>query len=108
MQQYTHAQRLAFFPSSRTTVLSACKVRSAKLALNFMARGKPVRSIKILVPRHNAQKIGAKLSGEVAVQARAQDVRADTYQPNSESAAALNQAIVCLSIRQLLRSHVQQ
>ncbi|KAJ6576426.1 hypothetical protein DFH09DRAFT_359992 [Mycena vulgaris] len=58
-----------------------------------MAPGKPVHSIKIRVPRHNAQKIGAKLSGEVESQARAQDIRTDTYQPNSESAAALNQAI---------------
>ncbi|KAF8206481.1 hypothetical protein K438DRAFT_477434 [Mycena galopus ATCC 62051] len=58
-----------------------------------MAPGKPVHSIKIRVPRHNAQKIGAKLNGEVIAQARAQDVRTDTYQPNSESAAALNQAI---------------
>ncbi|KAF7374927.1 hypothetical protein MSAN_00378800 [Mycena sanguinolenta] len=58
-----------------------------------MAPGKPVHSVKIRVPRHNAQKIGAKLSGEVAAQARAQDIRTDTYQPNSESAAALNQAI---------------
>ncbi|KAJ7603772.1 hypothetical protein DFH06DRAFT_1021912 [Mycena polygramma] len=58
-----------------------------------MAPGKPVHSIKIRVPRHNAQKIGAKLNGEVESQAREQDIRTDTYQPNSESAAALNQAI---------------
>ncbi|KAK7033088.1 hypothetical protein R3P38DRAFT_2920634 [Favolaschia claudopus] len=58
-----------------------------------MAPGKVVHPIKIRVPRHNAQKIGAKLTSQVEAQARAQDVRTDTYQPNSESAAALNQAI---------------
>jgi hypothetical protein len=68
---------------------------SVTLQSHEMAPGKPVHSIKIRVSRHNAQKIGAKLNGEVESQARAQDVRTDTYQPNSESAAALNQAIVC-------------
>lgn len=58
-------------------------------------------AIKIRVPRHNAQKIGAKLDAEVRSQARTQDIRADTYQPNSESAAALNQAIVCPFLRQV-------
>ncbi|KAJ7066956.1 hypothetical protein C8F01DRAFT_1341180 [Mycena amicta] len=58
-----------------------------------MAPGRPVRSIKIRVPRHNAQKIGAKLSGEVQQQARRQAIRADTYQPNGESSSALAHAI---------------
>jgi hypothetical protein len=69
-----------------------------------MAPGKRVHPIKIRVPRHNAQKIGSKLSGEVESQARAQDLRADTYQPNSESAAALNQAIVRLNLQRLIES----
>ncbi|KAF7330536.1 hypothetical protein MVEN_02493300 [Mycena venus] len=58
-----------------------------------MARGKPVNALSVRVPRHNAQKIGAKLNGEVEAQARGQNVKIDTYQPNSESAAALNLAI---------------
>ncbi|KAF7312270.1 hypothetical protein MIND_00240000 [Mycena indigotica] len=63
-----------------------------------MAPGRPARSIKIRVPRHNAQKIGAKLSGEVQQQARKQAIRVDTTQPNSESSAAIAQAVVRMTL----------
>nr|GAT60755.1 predicted protein [Mycena chlorophos] len=58
-----------------------------------MAPGRPVRSIKVRVPRHNAQKIGEKLTSKVQEEARRQGVRANTYQPNEESSSALAQAI---------------
>jgi hypothetical protein len=63
-----------------------------------MAPGKPVKPIKIRVARHNAQKMGMKLNHEVESQARSQNIRTDTYQSNSESAAALAQAVVRLVI----------
>lgn len=65
-----------------------------------MAPGKPVGVVKIRVPRHNAQHIGLKLSGEVRAQAEAEGIRTDIYQPNSESANALALAVVCMKLTQ--------
>ena len=60
--------------------------------INFatMAPSKPVKNIKLSVPRHGAQRINAKLTVEVKSQAKAQGVLVDTVQPSSR----LTQAIV--------------
>lgn len=58
-----------------------------------MAPGKPVGTIKIRVPRHNAHRIGVKLDAEVRSQAEAENIRVETYQPDQESLA---QAVVCI------------
>lgn len=56
-----------------------------------MAPGKPVGVIKVKVPRHNAQKITAKLREQVDIQANTSGVRTDVHQSSHEMA----QAIVC-------------
>ena len=64
----------------------------------FMAPAKAVKNIKVKVPRHNAQRINAKLSAEVANQARTQGILVDTVQPSSK----LSQAIVRLPCPRLI------
>ncbi|KII85013.1 hypothetical protein PLICRDRAFT_178778 [Plicaturopsis crispa FD-325 SS-3] len=54
---------------------------------------KPLRAIKVKVPRHNAQRVGAKLEAEVQVAARAEGVRVDIAQPGSEQSNSLLLAI---------------
>jgi hypothetical protein len=56
----------------------------------FMAPAKPAKVIRLKVPRHNAQRINAKLSTEVRHQAKLRGVLVDPTQPSSK----LNQAIV--------------
>ena len=55
-----------------------------------MAPAKPTKDIRVKVPRHNAQRINAKLSTEVKNHARTRRVLVDTAQPSSK----LTQAIV--------------
>lgn len=52
----------------------------------------PTGDIKVSVPRHNAQRIGAKLKAEVEKAAKSQKKRADATQPSHDTAIA--QAIV--------------
>lgn len=65
----------------------------------IMAPGKPVGVIKVQVPRHNAQRMGAKLTAEVEAQADSAGVRTDVGQSSHE----MTQAIV----RQFLASFSQ-
>ena len=59
-----------------------------------MAPSKATKHIRVKVPRHNSQRINAKLSAEVENQARMKRVLVDTAQPSSR----LTQAIVSYSI----------
>jgi hypothetical protein len=65
-----------------------------------MAPTKAVKNIKVKVPRHNAQRINAKLCVEVKNQAKTQGILVDTVQPSSK----LSQAIVRLPCSRLMRS----
>ena len=55
-----------------------------------MAPTKATKDIRVKVPRHNSQRINAKLSTEVKNHARMKKVLVDTAQPSSR----LTQAIV--------------
>ncbi|KDQ24822.1 hypothetical protein PLEOSDRAFT_52272 [Pleurotus ostreatus PC15] len=57
-----------------------------------MAPGRPVGTVKVRVPRHNAQRLGAKLGAQVKAVAKAEAIVADTYQPTHDS-VALAQAV---------------
>ncbi|KAG6820958.1 hypothetical protein H0H93_009194 [Arthromyces matolae] len=57
-----------------------------------MAPGRPVKVIKLKVPRHNAQRVGAKLGGEIKNLAKAQKIRAEIYQPSPEVSQAVESA----------------
>lgn len=54
-----------------------------------MAPGRPVKVIKLKVPRHNAQRVGAKLGAEIKNLAKVQKIKADIYQPSPEVAQAI-------------------
>lgn len=72
------------------TKLSTTPPRESRTA---MAPGRQAKIIKVKVPRHNAQRIGTKLGGEIKNLARVKGIRAETYQPNHDVA----QAVVCIS-----------
>jgi hypothetical protein len=57
-----------------------------------MSPSQPVGDIKVTVPRHNAQRIGAKLQAEVEALARSQRQLVDATQPDYDDTLA--QAIV--------------
>jgi hypothetical protein len=59
-----------------------------------MSPGKPAKAIRIKVPRHGAQRIGAKFSSHVETLARKEKMRVVTHQPNYDSNNNLAQAIV--------------
>ena len=59
-----------------------------------MAPTKATKDIRVKVPRHNSQRINAKLSTEVKNHARMKKVLVDTAQPSSR----LTQAIVSHSV----------
>jgi hypothetical protein len=57
-----------------------------------MSPSQPVGDIQVTVPRHNAQRIGAKLKAEVESLAHSQGLRVDASQPDYDNTLA--QAIV--------------
>jgi hypothetical protein len=59
-----------------------------------MSPGKPAKAIRIKVPRHGAQRIGAKFSAHVEALARREKIRVVTHQPNYDSNINVAQAIV--------------
>ena len=54
-----------------------------------MAITKAPRDIRVVVPRHNSQTIGAKLDVEIRRQAKAKSIRVDVAQPVPELAQAI-------------------
>lgn len=83
--------KVRLFINRGKSLITAARGRaSAVQSVPAMAPAKSVKNIKIQVPRHNAQRINAKLTVEVKSQAKAQGVLVDTVQPSSR----LSQAIV--------------
>lgn len=54
-----------------------------------MAPSKPAKPIRVQVPRHNAQRLGLKLDGQVHKLARTEKIRVDTNQPHPDLAQAI-------------------
>jgi hypothetical protein len=61
-----------------------------------MSPGRPAGSIKTVVPRHNAQRIDARLVTEVGTIARGQGLKVDLCQHDPSNAVA--QAIVSVGL----------
>jgi hypothetical protein len=62
--------------------------------ITLMSPSQPVGDIEVTVPRHNAQRIGAKLQAQVEATAHSQGKRVDASQPDYDNTLA--QAIVRL------------
>ncbi|TFK47781.1 hypothetical protein OE88DRAFT_1738311 [Heliocybe sulcata] len=58
-----------------------------------MSPGKPARTIKVHVPRHNSQRIGPALTNQVQTLAKEQRLRADVQQSAPDHSSALALAI---------------
>lgn len=61
------------------------------LNLRTMAPTKRLKDIKLTVPRHNSQRVSAKLGVELRKQGKTQGILVDAAQPSSR----LGQSIVC-------------
>jgi hypothetical protein len=62
------------------------------LSASAMAPGRPVKLIKVHVPRHNAQRIGSKLGTAIKNKARTKKIRIELHQPSHD----IMQAVVRL------------
>ncbi|KAF8920344.1 hypothetical protein CPB85DRAFT_628928 [Mucidula mucida] len=58
-----------------------------------MAPGRPVRGVRVSVPRHNAQDLGSKMTAEVQNAAKEKGVRVDLSRPGSSSDSGLAESI---------------
>ncbi|TFY70464.1 hypothetical protein EVG20_g2546 [Dentipellis fragilis] len=58
-----------------------------------MSPGRPPADLKVQVPRHNTQRIGPALTGQVESLARSQGLTTDIRQPTNESSSSIAQAI---------------
>ena len=81
---------IAIVIASHVVVITTTSFELKRLSSSFMAPAKANKVIRIKVPRHNSQRINAKLSTEVKHLARMKKVLVDTAQPSSR----LTQAIV--------------
>ena len=69
---------------------------SQKLRLS-MARSKPAKTLKITVPRHNAQRIGPSLTAEIHANARQEGVLIQLPPPIQEQPSSAGPSAVCSS-----------